>query len=109
MKILIKSFTKRNFLRDLTQGTTIALGNKAIIVPRVPFPPLHLRFILSYPTWTGETVRYFTTRVNDHLASDKASRIFKHLQNSEHCRALCSADCFHMFWITSPLVLNLSH
>ena len=22
--------------------------------------------------------------------------IFKHLQDSEHCRALCSADCFHV-------------
>ena len=29
------------------------------------------------------------------VSSNKASRIFKHLQNSEHCRALCSVDCFH--------------
>ena len=27
---------------------------------------------------------------------DRTSHIFKHLQNSEHCRALCSADCFHV-------------
>ena len=26
----------------------------------------------------------------------KASHIFKHLQNSERCRALCSVECFHI-------------
>ena len=46
--------------------------------------------------YVGETVRHFSTRVNEHLASHRASRIFKHLQNSEHCRALCSAYCFHV-------------
>ena len=30
------------------------------------------------------------------LSSDKASYIFKHLQNSQHCRTLCLADCFHV-------------
>ena len=30
------------------------------------------------------------------LVSDRASHIFKHLQNSEHCRTLCSVDCFHI-------------
>ena len=28
--------------------------------------------------------------------TDEASHIFKHLQNSGHCRALCSVDCFHI-------------
>ena len=32
--------------------------------------------------------------VPGHLASNRASYIFKHLQDSEHCRALCSADNF---------------
>ena len=32
----------------------------------------------------------------EHLVSDKASHIFKRLQNSEHCCALCSVDCFHI-------------
>ena len=35
-------------------------------------------------------------RVREHLASDRASHIFKHLQTPEHCCALCSADCFHV-------------
>ena len=36
-----------------------------------------------------ETVRHFSTRVKEHLASDGATHIFKHLQNSKHCRTLC--------------------
>ena len=44
--------------------------------------------------YVGETVRHFSMRVKEHLAIDRASHIFKHPQNSEHCRALCSADCF---------------
>ena len=31
--------------------TVTSLGPKAIIIPGVPFSPLHLRFTLSYPTW----------------------------------------------------------
>ena len=34
--------------------------------------------------------------VREHLASDRASQIFKHLQNSGHCRTLCFADSFHI-------------
>jgi len=46
--------------------------------------------------YVGETTRHFSTRVRAHLAVDKASHIFKHLQNSERCRSLCSIDCFHI-------------
>ena len=46
--------------------------------------------------YVGETTRHFSTCVREHLVSDKASNIFKHLQNSEHCRALSSVDCFHI-------------
>ena len=46
--------------------------------------------------YVGETTRHFSTRVREHLKSDRASHIFKHLQNSEHCRALSSGDCFHI-------------
>ena len=34
--------------------------------------------------YVGETVRHFSTCVKEHLASDRASHIFQHLQNSEH-------------------------
>ena len=46
--------------------------------------------------YVGETTRHFSTRVREHLVSDRASHIFKHLENSEHCCALCSVDCFHI-------------
>ena len=43
--------------------------------------------------------------VKEHLASDRASHIFKHLQNSKHCSALCSADCFHVLDHTSTIFI----
>ena len=45
--------------------------------------------------YVGETARHFSGRVREHLSSDKASHIFEHLQNSEHCRILWTTDCFH--------------
>ena len=38
----------------------------------------------------------YSLRVTKHLASDRASHIFKHLENSEPCRALCYADYFYV-------------
>ena len=46
--------------------------------------------------YVDETARHFSTRVREELVSDRASHVFKHLQNSEHCRAVCSVDCFHI-------------
>ena len=39
---------------------------------------------------------HFSTRVREHLVSDKASHILRYLKDSPHCRALCSADNFHV-------------
>ena len=33
-------------------------------------------------------------RVREHLITDKASNVFRHLKSSPHCRSLCSVDCF---------------
>ena len=44
--------------------------------------------------YVGETTQHFSTRVREHIFSDRTSHIFKHLQNSEHCRTLCSNECF---------------
>ena len=44
--------------------------------------------------YVGETTRHFSTRVREHIFSDRTSHIFKHLQNSEHCRTWCTTDCF---------------
>ena len=44
--------------------------------------------------YVGETTRHFSTRVREHLATDRASHVYKHLQQSENCRDLCSTNCF---------------
>ena len=46
--------------------------------------------------YVGETSRHFSTRVREHLATDRASHVFKHLQNSQHFHSLCSTNCFHI-------------
>ena len=46
--------------------------------------------------YVGEMCRHFSTHVREHLISDRASHIFKHLQDSAHCCTLCSADSFHV-------------
>ena len=63
---------------------------------------LHSRVVYKFTCagcnacYVGETTQHFSTRVREHLAVDKASYIFKHLLNSERCRALCTIDCFHI-------------
>ena len=44
--------------------------------------------------YVSETTWHFSTRVCEHISSDRTSHIFKHLQNSEHCHTLYSNDCF---------------
>ena len=46
--------------------------------------------------YVGKTAQNFSTRVKEHLASDRASHIFQHLHYFECCHALCSADFFHV-------------
>ena len=47
-------------------------------------------------SYVGETVRHLATRVNEHLISDRASHIFKHLERNETCLRLCSKKCFQV-------------
>ena len=46
--------------------------------------------------YVGGTSRHFSTRVREHLLSDRSSNVFKHLQGSEFCRASCTPDCFEI-------------
>ena len=43
--------------------------------------------------YVGETSRHLSTRMREHLVSDRTSHIFKHLHNSPQCRTLCSDEC----------------
>ena len=51
--------------------------------------------------YVGETSRHFFTRVREHLATYRASHVFKHLQDSQHCHSSCSTNCFHILDHTS--------
>ena len=46
--------------------------------------------------YVGETSRHSSTRVREHLVSDRARHIFRHLHNSPQCRTLCSDECFNI-------------
>ena len=46
--------------------------------------------------YVGETSQHFSTRVREHLLSDRSSNVFKHLQSSEFCKASCTPDCFEI-------------
>ena len=47
-------------------------------------------------SYIGETFRHFSTRVNEHLQSDKSSNVFKHLKQSQSCM---NASDYHAFKI----------
>ena len=45
-------------------------------------------------SYVGETTRHLSTRINEHLFTDKKSHIFKHLNESANCRAMSNENCF---------------
>ena len=75
----------------------------------------------------AETTRHFNTRVREHLETDRASHIFKHLESSLACRSACSRDNFaiidqassrfalkikealHIFWDKPTLNAQVKH
>ena len=46
--------------------------------------------------YIGETTRHLSTRIKEHLETDKKSHIFAHLVNNETCRARCTENCFEI-------------
>ena len=66
------------------------------------FVPRSLRSCVVYKftcaecnsVYVGETSRHISTRVREHLFSDKNSHIFKHLQSSDACKNACNETCF---------------
>ena len=77
--------------------------------------------------YVSETTRHFNTRVREHLETDRASHIFKHLESSSACRSACSRDNFaiidqastrfalkikealHIFWDKPTLNAQVKH
>ena len=50
--------------------------------------------------YIGETSRHISTRVREHLSSDRNSHIYLHLQQSHACRCLADKNCFYI--VDSP-------
>ena len=44
--------------------------------------------------YVGETCRHISTRVREHLCTDKNSHIYKHLQSYKTCEDSCDESCF---------------
>ena len=44
--------------------------------------------------YVGETSRHLSTRVREHLCTDKNSNIFKHLKSSNKYKKACNDSCF---------------
>ena len=46
--------------------------------------------------YIGETTRHLSTRIKEHLETDKKSHVFAHLVNNETCKALIIENCFEI-------------
>ena len=46
--------------------------------------------------YIGETTRHLSTRIKEHLETDKKSHIFAHLVNNKTCTALSTENCFEI-------------
>ena len=44
--------------------------------------------------YIGPTKRHLSTRIREHLETDKKSHVYKHLNESQRCKALSNSDCF---------------
>ena len=44
--------------------------------------------------YIGRTKRHLSTRIKEHLETDKKSHVYKHLNESQRCKALSNNDCF---------------
>ena len=58
--------------------------------PLIKLSKTELRDLFSVAT--AQT--HFSTRVREHLSTNRASHAYKHLQQSESCHNVCSANCF---------------
>lgn len=47
-----------------------------------------------HATYIGETTRHLTTRIKEHLVSDKNSHVFRHLVNNADCREVTGEHSF---------------
>ena len=88
IKLVFTSFKIKNLfqVKDL-----IPMSLKSFVVYKFTCAGCNARYI-------GETTRHLTTRIKEHLVSDKNSHIFKHINNSSNplCKTNASPDCFQI-------------
>ena len=46
--------------------------------------------------YTGERTHHLSTRIKEHLETDKKSHIFAHFVNNETCKAVSTENCFEI-------------
>ena len=44
--------------------------------------------------YIGHTKRHLSTRMKEHLETDKTSHVYKHISELQRCKALSNSDCF---------------
>ena len=58
--------------------------------------------------YIGETTRHISSRIEEHLKTDKQSHIYKHLQNNLNCFNECNNKCFSILdSIRTKILLKL--
>ena len=64
--------------------------------------------------YVGKMCRHISTRVREHLFTDKNSHVYKHLQSSKTCTDSCNESCFkvsdssktyHQLKVKEPLLI----
>ena len=69
------------------------------IKDRIPLD-LRLYFVYEFACGSGKadhigrTKRHLSNRSKEHLETDKKSHLYKHLNESQRCKALSNNDCF---------------
>ena len=59
-------------------------------------------------SYIGETNQHFSTRAREHLTTNKASHIFKHLNSNHRWKSMSSPQCFGVTNYTeSPFQLKI--
>ena len=68
------------------------------------------RFVCSgcNACYIGETTRHLSTRIKEHLETDKKSRIYAHLVDNKTCKARSTENCFKIIdSVSTPFRLKL--
>ena len=98
---MVKRYCKNvNIKLVFSSVKTKSLMNVKDSVPRLFRSNVVCKFICEEcnSAYVGETSRHLSTRVREHLSTDKNSNIFKHLMSSDKCKKGCNYSCFTILY-----------